>query len=109
MDTGRELEQALRELEAKLPQLRRLMADSTVPFAVYEEAEAWAANLLQSVRLTDSLASQLRRTLLGNPESVPEVSPVIAESSPVVGGLTEMELEPERVFTLGQTLDTDVS
>ncbi|MDX1935319.1 MAG: hypothetical protein SFU56_22195 [Capsulimonadales bacterium] len=105
MDTGRELEAAMRELEVKLPQLRRLMADATLPFGVAEEAEAWASSLLHSIRLTDSLASQLRRVLLGESTRKPADSDMEAPfvilrlNPPPV--MTEMEAELERVFGSG--------
>jgi hypothetical protein len=101
METGRELDNAMRELEGKLAQLRRLMADSTVPFAVYAEAEAWAKSLLQSVHLTDSLASELRRVLLGESlekSAGPNEPAFFSVQTAPPTALTEMEVELERVF-----------
>jgi hypothetical protein len=60
-----ELERAIRELEAKLPDLRHLIAESELQLTLSEEVASIAERLLRVVTQADEVASQLRRELLG--------------------------------------------
>lgn len=65
-----ELERAIRELEAKLPELRRLIAESELTFTLSPDAEAAGRRLLDAIAEADDTAGALRRLLLdGTPSA----------------------------------------
>jgi hypothetical protein len=59
------LERAIRELEAKLPELRHLVVKEESQLTLSEEVAATAARLLRIVTQADEVASRLRHQLLG--------------------------------------------
>ena len=60
-----DLETLIRELESKLPDLRRLIAEGEMMIAASDETKATAERLALAIRLTDAEVSALRRALLG--------------------------------------------
>lgn len=65
-----ELEATLRELEAKLPDLRHLIAESGVVLTTSPAALVLGARLLRAITAADEVASLLRLTLLNGGELV---------------------------------------
>ncbi len=92
------LETLIRELESKLPDLRRLIAESEITIATSEEAQETVLRLGLAIRLADAEASQLRRELLGamQPDSTPEI-PVLPNIS-AIDDVSDAARELERIL-----------
>jgi hypothetical protein len=93
-----ELERAIRELESKLPELRRLVAMAEMELTLSPAASALAPVLVNLLRVTDETASDLRRALLEGVEPVapPEPPPVSNTGSGISSGGGEAMSEAER-------------
>ena len=92
------LETLIRELESKLPDLRRLIAESEITIATSEEAQATVHRLGLAIQLADAEASQLRRELLVamQPDSTPEI-PVLPNIS-AIDDVSDAARELERIL-----------
>ncbi|GAB4469696.1 MAG: hypothetical protein OHK0029_42400 [Armatimonadaceae bacterium] len=92
-----ELEAAIRELEAKLPDLRRLMMDTGDP-AASPTTLALMARLLRVVTIADETASHLRVALLGGtasyPEPLPSLPPVLPPNTGNISPVAPPAPEP---------------
>lgn len=82
-----ELERAIRLLEGKLPELRRLISESELTFQMSPEAEAMGERLRDALAIADDAASALRRVLLGGTidpdDETTEGEPTPADDEPV--------------------------
>jgi hypothetical protein len=98
-----ELERAIRELEAKLPELRRLVAMAEMQLTLSPAASALAPVLVNLLRVTDETASELRRALLDGTEVV-EPEPSVESDKPEASGggtgvpRSEAQQELENLF-----------
>lgn len=93
-----ELERAIRELESKLPELRRLVAMAEMELTLSPAASALAPVLVNLLRITDETASDLRRALLEGVEPVApsEPPPASDAGSGISSGGGEAMSEAER-------------
>ena len=92
------LETLIRELESKLPDLRRLIAESEITIATSEEAQETVLRLGLAIRLADAEVSQLRRELLVamQQDSTPEI-PVLPNIS-AIDDVSDAARELERIL-----------
>jgi hypothetical protein len=101
-----ELERAIRELEAKLPNLRHLIAEAELQLTLSEDVAAVAARFLRLITQTDEVASQLRRALLGGTSTMPHAAQ--HSDAPTEAALAEIAEDLSRVAKELKTLEREM-